>query len=602
VCPLRQRTRDRGNCGTMGDANLTALDYVILAVYLVATVGIGVWAGKKKMDNTDDFFLAGRNAHPVTVAISLVSGLTSGISFLGSPGYSYQHGIGIGFMAVGILLSMPIILWVIIPFYGNVNSPSAYGFLEDRFSRVVRTIAVCLFLCRVTMYLAIVLLAPALAIHALTGFNEILIVVVCGVLATAFTLKGGMNSVIWTDFMQSIVLVGGAAVALIYCWTKVPGGFPGGFNKSEYLRVPEGFWGIPNGYDNNMWFFMFGAMFQNLGQSGADQIAIQRYLSTDPKTTQQTAAGGAVLNTLMSFSLSYLGVALYAYYADSSRVDPLCSHPRSLNTTCVKAVEEYDQLLPYFFMNDLPNGVAGIMIAAVLGCTMSVFSAGINAATTCTLVDIMQNLLGLQTKPERTPSAEALLESDEDEDAESAHQEQLVYTSRIITACFGVLAIGMAMLSTVLGKGLVAMCVAVLGLTLGPVLGIFFLGMLTIRVGEEAALLAFLFGISVMSYLSMGQAICTTDDPCTGFLYFANLNEFAYTPTLTILTMSFGYTASFVLPAPKAGKCDSRTMWTQKTKSEVFGFTEVPVDGGDEFDTLLPEEPGISPTKSRPCI
>ena len=193
---------------------LEAVDYVVLVVYVIATVAVGVWAGRKPVDNTDDFFLAGRSAHPVTVAISLISGLTSGISFLGSPGYAYKNGMGILFQGVAQLLSVPFIVWVLIPFFSRCGCASAYGYLEDRFSRIVRTIAACLFLLRVTMYLAIVLFAPALAINAVTGIPEIPVVLTCGTLATAFTLKGGMNSVIWTDFMQSIVLVTGALVTM----------------------------------------------------------------------------------------------------------------------------------------------------------------------------------------------------------------------------------------------------------------------------------------------------------------------------------------------------------------------------------------------------
>jgi len=111
----RTRNNLQQHLSTMSAGHLSAFDYSVLVVYVIATVrvvaalatcfvdthvdirfaphkvAVGWWAGRKPMETTDDFFLAGRSANLLTVAISLISGLTSGISFLGSPGYSYQH-------------------------------------------------------------------------------------------------------------------------------------------------------------------------------------------------------------------------------------------------------------------------------------------------------------------------------------------------------------------------------------------------------------------------------------------------------------------------------------------------------------------------------
>ena len=149
---------------------LTVLDYSILLIYVLITVGVGIWAGRpSSVQNSDDFFLAGRSASSCTVAVSLISGLTSGISFLGSPGYSYHHGIGPIFMVLGSFCAMPLVVFLIIPFFSRLSSPSAYAYLEQRFSKSVRTLAAGLFLLRVVMYLAIVLFAPAVAITAVTA-------------------------------------------------------------------------------------------------------------------------------------------------------------------------------------------------------------------------------------------------------------------------------------------------------------------------------------------------------------------------------------------------------------------------------------------------
>ena len=81
-------------------ATLGWLDWVLLVVYVAFSLAVGLWAARKPQTDSDDYFLAGRAANPLTVAVSLISGLTSGISFIGSPGYAYEHGLGIMYQGV----------------------------------------------------------------------------------------------------------------------------------------------------------------------------------------------------------------------------------------------------------------------------------------------------------------------------------------------------------------------------------------------------------------------------------------------------------------------------------------------------------------------
>ena len=124
-------------------------------------------------------------------------GLTSGISFIGSPAYGFTHGLGQIFSATPYLVVIPIICFVLIPFFRALNVASSYVYLEFRFNRTIRVLACLLFLLRVVVYLSVVLLAPAVALSAVTGIPQWTVLLVCGVAATLYTLKGGMVRAGW---------------------------------------------------------------------------------------------------------------------------------------------------------------------------------------------------------------------------------------------------------------------------------------------------------------------------------------------------------------------------------------------------------------------
>ena len=209
--------------------DLATADWVVLALHLMFSGAVGYYASRapariangggiavRKGASVDDegddeqYMLAGRNVGGSAIGISLVSGLCSGISYLGGPGFAYGDGAALAFMQLNYLVSAPFIAALIIPFYHRLPFITAYAYLECRFGAATRTVAAALFVLRTLLYLAIVLYAPALALSAVTPLPLWGTVLACGVLATAYTMKGGMATVIWTDFVQSLVLLGAA--------------------------------------------------------------------------------------------------------------------------------------------------------------------------------------------------------------------------------------------------------------------------------------------------------------------------------------------------------------------------------------------------------
>eukprot|EP00940_MAST-03C_sp_MAST-3C-sp2_P002716 g2716.t1 len=357
-------------------------DWIVLAVYIVLTLGIGVYASAKKgkrrskdQEGTDaeSYFLAGRSANFWVIAVSLVSGLTSGISFLGSTGYTYKNGFALTVTALSPIVAAPIIVFVLIPFFKSLKAVSAYTFLEARFDRGVRNLASTIFIVRIIAYLGLVLYAPAIAVKALSGLNEAVSIVIAGTLTTLYTAKGGMPSVVWTDFLQTIVLTFSTVYILYKCYSSSTLDFEGAMRISRDFFVPN-----PT-HDLTLYSAVIGVGISSLAQGGTDQVAIQRYLTTpDLKACQRAAMCTWILNGIYCGLLGITGVAMYAYYQTAQRTDPLANGD----------ISSCDMIIPFFASHDLAEGSAGIVVAGIVGCTMSVCGAGLNSASTCLVLDL----------------------------------------------------------------------------------------------------------------------------------------------------------------------------------------------------------------------
>ena len=353
--------------------------------------------------------------------------------------------------------------------------------------------------------MGIVLYAPAIAIEGLTGVPEWATVIVCGVLTTIYTVKGGMSSVIITDFMQSLVLVAGAVACLGICAARTPAG---ALSSASAWRL-GGFFEFDPFRETTFWSVVVGNWFQSVAQGGCNQIAVQRYMACgDLKSMQRTAMLGWLLNAAFTVILTTLGIALYAFYA---------ANPPTLSTP--------DEILPYFISHALPEGVRGLLIAAILGCTMSVCSAGLNSATTVISIDVLQNVCGF-----------------------ASDDASVVKTAKILTLASGVVAISTGLLCMQLGDSLIKLNQVFLGMTSGPVLGTFLLGMLTARANARGVLVSFACSAMLIVYFGAGSLYCSAsahDDGCAGgWLKPCTMSNFWFNPMLCAFTIAVGFLAS----------------------------------------------------------
>ena len=203
-----------------------AWDYACLGAYLLSLVGMGIYFSRREK-TTEDFFAAGRRIPWWAAGVSIAGTQTSAISFMAIPAKVYATDWVYLWNPLAAGLIAPLVVFVYLPFFRRLNLTTAYEYLEKRFHVAVRLFASSAFVLFHLGRMAIVLFLPAIALSTVTGIDVYACIVVMGVLCTLYTVLGGIEAVIWTDFLQVIVLIGGAFISLVIIAANVEGGFSG---------------------------------------------------------------------------------------------------------------------------------------------------------------------------------------------------------------------------------------------------------------------------------------------------------------------------------------------------------------------------------------
>jgi len=494
-------------------ARFTTLDYTVFAVYLVGSALLGYAFTKKKQESVKEFLLAGRSMGPFMVGISILAAMFSGISYLGAPSEVYAHDASYTLVMLCFFVATPITTAVFIPFFYRAKFFTAYHYLEERFSVGVRTLASAMFITRVLLWLALAIYAPALALEQVTGMPLWFMILVTGSLATFYAAKGGIKAVIWIDAIQFIVLFGGQLLIFIVAFWQIPGGVTGAYDIARAGGKITVSLSLDPMVRVTLWGLVLGQTFHALVQMATDQVAVQRYMTATNLKTAQRGLWMRLWISLPVLVIFYLsGVALYAYY-QSQNFDPLAA----------KAIRRADQILPYFVVNALPAGMGGLLISAVFSASMNVCSSGINALTSAALMDFYKRLW----RP----------------DVSEAEQLRL---ARWMTIGFGVLVVLLAFVVERMGT-LVEGTVKMMALTGGPLLGIFFLGMLSKLANGKGAIVGWLIGIAVLLPICFATKVSFLWHACIGCVvtyvagYVASALFAAETKSLDGLTFATRY-------------------------------------------------------------
>ena len=435
---------------------LTWVDGAVLIGYLVSICMIGA-AFYRGQTDVGEYFVASRQIPSFVVVIGLAASLTSCISYLGIPSYSYRVNI----IPLASILGAPLALWIVakmfLPFFFKLEVLTCYEYLERRFGSPARLVAACLFLTSRLLWLVLVSYGSALAlkfaipVDVPPGIAAVLQslhidpvigfwVLVIGVLGTTYTMLGGMRAVMWTDLLQFVMLCSGLGLIL---YVGISGS---GLNLAEIWRQASDagrtqFFNFAfNWTGDTFWAAMAGGMFLALSDQGLDQLATQRYLSAKSlEASQRSAALSLIVNVPFSMLLYAAGVILFVFY--SRRPSPELNALMATNP---------DALLPVFFFDRMPHGVLGLMLATILAATMSCLTAGINSLSASSIIDIYAHYI-----------------------AKGKNSEDLVSKGRWATVMWGtLLSIGAAYVGN-LHSGIMEISYIFLGIAASLNLGIF---------------------------------------------------------------------------------------------------------------------------------
>lgn len=489
----------------MEPASFGTLNYSILIVYLLAMIGIGLlFAGRQK--TTEDFFLAGRRMPWLVVAMSMYASLTSAITFIALPATAYAENIS--FLVVSLVspIVAPVLIILFYPFYLRLRATTSYEYIDARFGRSARFSASALFILARLGWLGTVIYAPALAMSVVTGIPLATAILAMGLLATVYTTLGGLAADIWTDVVQFVIMIGGALWLVVTLHQNVPGGTASILKlAAETGRLHVLDW-------NFSLHSMGGAIvaityfFQLMQDYGTDQTTVQRMLAVP---TMRGVGKALIFNAVVDFViigvLLFIGLGLFAYHTN---------FPEQLPTGLGR-----DQLLPYYIIHALPNGVSGLLITALFAAAMSSMDSGISCISTVIIHDFLKPL---RTRP-----------GDDARDLKLA---------RILTFVLGALATFVAFYVARFGHLLKAYT-SLISLFNAPILALFLLGMLTTRARFAPWLVSSLLAIGVNLFVQ----------------YRSNIHWIYYFPLSLGISLIAGYLFSVIFPGPRAQR--DLTIW-----------------------------------------
>lgn len=474
---------------------LAAIDWIVIGVYFLVILGLAWWVIKQKSDTTTDYFLAGRHLGWMIVGTSIFASNIGSEHLVGLAGSGATDGVALAHYELHAWCLL-VLGWVMIPFYIRSKVFTMPEFLEKRFSPFARTLLSAISLIAYVLTKIAVgifaggivfsVLLPDLHFMGMNSFwvGSILVIVFTGL----YTILGGLRAVAYTEALQTVVLVFGSVLVLIYGLEAI-----GGWDRlyeiagSEMFDlwkplVPEGMdatWAPVMGEGRMAWYFndnypwlgmLFCAPIVGLWYWTTDQYIVQRALGApNEKEARRGSIAAAFLKLLPVFIFIVPGIITYAL-AKSGEIAAIQNE--ILNAQGEVITQNAQAAFPLIVAYVLPVGIRGIVVAGLLAALMSSLAGVFNASSTLFTMDFYSKF-----KPQ-------------------ASEQHLVWMGRLATAAMVI--IGLLWIPVIQGsRGLYDYLQGVQSYLAPPIFVVFFLGVFNKRLNKQGCLAALGIGLAL---------------------------------------------------------------------------------------------------------
>jgi len=511
---------------------LTGIDITIIAVYFTIIFGIGFYFARKERTSTD-YFLASRNVGWFAIGASLFVSNISTEHFIGLAGSGASSGLAVGSFEWLACLILLVLGWVFVPFYLRSNVFTMPEFLERRFSRGSAVyLASISIIAYVLTKISVHLWAAAIVLKGVVGWSPLQAAVILVVVTGIYTVAGGLSAVIYTEVVQTLVLLTGA-IALTVIGMHEVGGFAG-------LRaaVPASYFHMvkPMSDPAFPWTgIFFGAPILGIWYWCTDQVIVQRVLSArDEGHAKAGTIFAGFLKILPVFLLVLPGLIALALFRDMFTFAPDGTPTNG------------DIALPTLILNLLPTGLVGLMIAALLAALMGGMASVFNSTSTLVTLDFYKKL-----RPE-------------------ASEKQLVLIGRVATGVMVLLGIAWVPFITRISGQLYIYLQSVQGYISPPIAACFILGILWTRLNAQGAISSLLTGfvlgtVRFLLELEYPGGAGTPDS----IRWLVTMNFLHYAILMFAVCSLVLIGVSLVTPAPERKKLAGLTFATVDEKMDV---------------------------------
>lgn len=425
-------------------ANLGAVDISILVLYGCVLIGMGIYYVRKTR-TADEFMVAGRSIPAWAAGLAVMSAYTSSISYIATPGKAFDSNWHPIIFALCIFPVAWLVCKYAVPYYRKAKLISVYSFLEERLGAWGRIYAALSFLLYMVGRIAVILYLVSLLLSTFVPWNISIVIMIIGLITIIYTLLGGMEAVIWTDVMQSVIMIAGIVFCAVSLSLKVFAG-PEPLIQSAFdaNKFSFGSWDLSL-TSRTIWVMIIYGITENLRNLLADQNYVQKYSSVPTERAAKRSIWIAMLIYIpLTAVFLYIGTTLFAFYSHTDKL--------------VQAgITKGDEVFPYFIATEVPVGLKGLIIAAIVAAAMSTVDSALNCSATVILLDFHKRYF----KPDISEKASVLY-------------------LRLSTVIWGLLGIGFAVLM-IRAESALDVWWQISGIFGGGILGLFILSLLQVR-------------------------------------------------------------------------------------------------------------------------